>query len=228
MDNGNLISVRESSTEFLSKGKVLHLYGPPKSGKSTLSATIAFELAKHDLLVSIISTERPIEIRMESMIEAEGGYSRELLETISTSDIFTFDDLIQTIIHDLPTIELEMDVLIIDSLTSSYRSHADPISLTLLRKALSILQSLAINRNIAVMYTNQVASTMTANNDFRPVASASTRSYSDTTTRLTRRSNESTEITFEDLNGEELEVLESFTITALGIEEFEQLFQVLE
>ncbi len=228
MDNGNLISVRESSTEFLSKGKVLHLYGPPKSGKSTLSATIAFELAKHDLQVSIISTERPIEIRMESMIKAEGGYSRELLETISTSDIFTFDDLIQTLIHDLPTIELEMDLLIIDSLTSSYRQHADPISLTLLRKALSTLQSLAINRNIAVMYTNQVASTMTTNNDFRPVASASTRSYSDITTRLTRRSNESTEITFEDLNGEELEVLEPFTITALGIEEFEQLFQVLE
>lgn len=228
MDNGHLISVRESSTEFISKGKVLHLYGPPKSGKSTLSATIAFELAKHDLFVSIISTERPIEIRMQSMIEAEGGYTRELLETISTSDIFTFDDLIQTLIHDLPTIELEMDVLIIDSLTSAYRPHADPISLTMLRKALSSLQSLAINRKIAVMYTNQVASTMNSTNDFRPVASASTRSYSDITTRLTRKSNESTEITFEDLNGDELEVLEPFTITALGIEEFDQLFQVLE
>ncbi|MCK5159125.1 MAG: AAA family ATPase [Candidatus Heimdallarchaeota archaeon] len=228
MDNGNLISVRESNTEFLCKGKVLHLYGPPKSGKSTLSATIAFELAKHDLAVSIISTERPIEIRMQSMIEAESGYTRKLLETISTSDIFTFDDLIHTLIHDLPTIELEMDMIIIDSLTSAYRQHADPISLTLLRKALSSLQSLAINRNIAVMYTNQVASTMKSNNDFRPVASASTRSYSDITTRLTRKSNESTEITFEDLNGEELEVLEPFTITALGIEEFDQLFQVLE
>ena len=29
-------------------------------------------------------------------------------------------------------------------------------------------------------------------------------------------------------NGEELEVLEPFTITAIGIDEFEQLFQVLE
>jgi RecA/RadA recombinase len=228
MDNRKLISIRDSGTEFISKGKVTHVFGPPKSGKSTLSASIAFELAKHDLHVSIISTERPIEIRMESMIEAEDGYIRELMELISTSDIFTFDDLIRTLTHELPTIELDSDLLIIDSLTSSYRPHANPVSLTLLRKALSTLQSIAISRNIAVMYTNQVASTMTSNNDFRPVASASTRSYSDITTRLIRKSNESTEITFEDLNGEELEVLVPFTITAKGIDEFEQLFQVLE
>jgi len=226
MDNGNLISVRESNTEFISKGKVTHVYGPPKSGKSTLSANIAFELAKHDLQVSIISTERPIEIRMQSMIEA--GYTRELMETISTSNIFTFDDLIQTLTHELHAIELEMDMIIIDSLTSAYRQHANPVNLTLLRKALSSLQSLAISRNIAVMYTNQVASIMNSSGDFRPVASATTRSYSDITIRLTRKSNESTEITFEDLTGEELEVLEPFTITAKGIAEFEQLFQILE
>jgi len=228
MDNGKLIIVRDSNTELLSKGRVTHVFGPPKSGKSTLSACIAFELAKHNMAISIISTERPIEIRMQSMIEAENGYIQELMETITTSDIFTFDDLIHTITRDLPTLNLEMDVLIIDSITSAYRSNADPVNLTLLRKALSTLQSLAISKNIAVFYTNQVTSTMTANNEFRPVASASTRNYSDITVKLSRKSNESTEISFQDLNGEELEVLEPFTISAKGIDEFEQLFRVLE
>ncbi len=227
MDNRKLIVVRDSNTELLSKGKVTHVFGPPKSGKSTLSACIAFELAKNNLQISIISTERPIEIRMQSMIEAKDGYMQELLETITTTDIFTFDDLIYTITRELPALDLKMDVLIIDSFTSAYRSNADPINLTLLRKALSTLQSLAVSRNIAILYTNQVASLMNSSSEFRPVASASTRSYSDITVRLTRKSDECTEISFEDLNGEELEVLESFTITAKGIDEFEQLFQVL-
>jgi len=151
----------------------------------------------------------------------------ELLDYILTSEIYNFDELINVIDKELPSYPIEAELLIIDSLTSLYRPNAGPISLTLLRKALSALQSIALSKKLAIVFTNQVASKMEESQDFRPVASASTRSYSDYTIRLSRLSDSRTEISFEDINGEEIEVLEPFTIANVGIEEFAQLFQIV-
>ncbi|HUT81171.1 MAG TPA: AAA family ATPase [Candidatus Bathyarchaeia archaeon] len=225
---GKDIVIRSSTSkrDFISSGKVTHVYGPPKSGKSTLSANIALELVKLGFKVMIISTERPIEIRMHTMIEATEIYTEELLRGILTSDIYSFDDLIEVITNDLINYISEIDLIIIDSITASYRFKAGPINLTLLRKALSVLQSIALKQKKAILFTNQVSSVMDETNDFRPVASASTRNYSDITIRLTKRRDNSTEISFEDDVGNELEVFEPFTITEAGIEEFSQLFQI--
>ncbi|MGC9780180.1 MAG: AAA family ATPase [Candidatus Heimdallarchaeota archaeon] len=224
-----LVSTRETNREFIQNGKITHVYGPPKIGKSTLSANLALELVKIGKKVSIISTERPIEIRMDSMIEANTRYSIDLLESILTSDIFTFTELIEVITNTLPNYELKVDLLIIDSLTACYRQNSGPINLTLLRKALASLQSLAINKNLAIMFTNQVASLMNESNDYRPVASATTRNYSDITIRLSQKNDGRAEITIEDIFGEEIEVLNpAFTITEIGIEEFDQLFIIPE
>ncbi len=224
MDNGLLISSRMVERPFIQSGKVTHIYGPPKIGKSTLSATIALELAKERKKSIIISTERPIEIRMESMLIANEEYSKELLEHISTADIFTIDELFLTIENELQNCIQDVSLIIIDSLTSTYRIDAGPIALTLLRKALSTLQALAINNKLAIMFTNQVASKMDQTDDFRPVAAASTRSYSDITIRLSKKRDDSTEITFENILGEEEAVLDSFSITSAGIEEILQIF----
>jgi len=220
------IFTRDSEREFIKSGKVTHVYGPPKVGKSTLSAVIAFELALLGKKTIIISTERPIEIRMESMVEANERYSNDLLQNILTADILTIDELIQTIEQGLENYIEDIDLIIIDSLTSGYRTKAGPIMLTLLRKILSSLQSIAINNNKAVMFTNQVAAKMDESNNFRPVASASTRTYSDITIRLNRKSDNSTEISFEDINGEEEEVLDSFTITTAGIEDINFFLEI--
>ncbi|MBN1330619.1 MAG: AAA family ATPase [Candidatus Heimdallarchaeota archaeon] len=215
-----------TNRDFISSGKITHVYGPPKSGKSTLSANIALELVKLGYKIMIISTERPIEIRMHSIIEATETYTKELLSGIITSDIYTFDDLIEVITKELIKYIAEVDLIIIDSITASYRFKAGPINLTLLRKALSVLQSIALNQRKAIMFTNQVSSVMDDSNNFRPVASASTRNYSDVTIRLTKRRDNSTEISFEDDAGNELEVFEPFIITEAGIEEFSQLFLI--
>lgn len=219
-----LITTRGSKREFIRSGKITHVYGPPKIGKSTLSAVLALELARLDKRSLIISTERPIEIRMSSMIYANENYHPELLEKISTATILRMDELIRTMIRDLPNYPLEVELLIIDSLTACYRFDPGSINLTLIRKALSSLQSLALREKVAFLFTNQVASMMNDSNDFRPVASASTRNYSDISLRLTRKRDGRTESVFEGLSGEEEEVLEPFTITDAGIEEFDQIF----
>ena len=211
--------------DFIKSGKVTHVYGPPKVGKSTLSAVIALELALKGKKSIIISTERPIEIRMESMLAAHEDYSINLLEYILTADILTIDELLFTIDKKIENYLQDVSLIIIDSLTATYRANAGPITLTLLRKALTSLQSIAVNKNIAIMFTNQVAAVMDQSNDFRPIAAASTRSYSDYTIRLTKKMDECREITFEGINGEEEEVLDSFTITSAGIDEINQLFQ---
>ncbi|MHA1366094.1 MAG: hypothetical protein ACTSP5_06730 [Candidatus Heimdallarchaeota archaeon] len=65
MDNEIEIMAISTDELLLRSGKVTHIYGPPKVGKSTLSAIIALELARLDVETLIISTERPIELRME-------------------------------------------------------------------------------------------------------------------------------------------------------------------
>ncbi|NHK33037.1 MAG: AAA family ATPase [Asgard group archaeon] len=221
-----IMSTTPINREFIVSGKVTHIYGPPKSGKSTLSANIAFEFVKHGKKVLIISTERPIEIRMNSMINAESTINKELLKSIVTTEIYSFEELIQVINQDLTNHIKNIDLIIIDSLTASYRFDAGPISLTLLRKALSSLQAIAIKQKIAIMFTNQVSAIMNGTNDFRPVASASTRFYSDFTIRLTKIRDGRTELSFEDLSGMEIESLEPFSIIPAGIEDFNQLFHI--
>ena len=226
--NEILITSRNSDLEILRNGKVTHIYGPPKIGKSTLSATIALELAILNKKTIIISTERPIEIRMESMMDTNPSYEIDLLNNILTANILTIEELVETINSKLEESIENIDLIIIDSLTANYRANAGPIMLTLLRKAMSKLQAIAIQNNIAILFTNQVASKMDETNDFRPVASTSTRHYSDITIRLSPTFEGKTEISFEDQNGEEIEVLSSFTITTPGIEEIHQLFNFNE
>ena len=226
MDNEIEIMAISTDELLLRSGKVTHVYGPPKVGKSTLSAIIALELARLDVETLIISTERPIELRMESLLESNDDYSMDLLHKISTANILTIDELTDVFSKNLEEVSANFDVIIIDSLTAGYRTKAGPIYLTLLRKTLSALQSLAINKGQAIVFTNQISAKVETKNDFKPVAATSTRSYSDITIRLTKKFDERREIIFEDSFGEEKTVLEPFTIIPAGIEEFHTLFDI--
>jgi hypothetical protein len=92
---------------------------------------------------------------------------------------------------------------------------------------LASLQAIAIKNKLAVLFTNQVSARVDTSNDYRPVASTSTRSYSDINVRLTKTRDGRTEISFEDQSGLEVESLEPFTIIDAGIEDFTLIFQVI-
>jgi RecA/RadA recombinase len=221
-----VMSACQSASDFIVSGKVTHIYGPPKSGKSTLSANIAFAAVKKGKQVLIISTERPIETRMASMIEASEDFDSTLLNKIITTDIYTYDELIYTINKELPNYIQDIDLIIIDSLTASYRFDPGSVNLTLLRKALSTLQAIALTKKKAVLFTNQVSARVDVSNEYRPVAATSSRSYSDINIRLTKKRDSRTEITFEDKDGLEIITLEPFVIIDAGIEDFNQIFQI--
>jgi RecA/RadA recombinase len=224
MVNELLVSVRETNHAFIQKGKITHVYGPPKIGKSTLSAVIALELARSKKKVLIISTERPIEIRMESMIVASSSYSSASLAYIFTTEIYTLKELVAKLTALSCSDEFKADLLIIDSLTATYRPVAGPIALTMIRNSLASLQGMARKKAMAILFTNQVSAIPNDSTNFRPVASASTRGYSDFTLRLSRKQDGKTEPVFESFDGEETVVLSPFTIIPAGIEETHELF----
>jgi len=222
------IAVAETSQAIVRTGQLTHLYGPPKSGKTTLSANIALSLAKAGGKVAIVSTERPIEIRMLSILESDDSLAPTLLEHILTTEEYSFQGLYQLLTTKLSQITAAADLLIIDSLTAAYRSVASPQTLTLIRKALAALRALIVRTQKAILFTNQVSSRMDSQTSFRPVASATVRNYSDITLRLTKTFTGQSELSFEDVNGIELAVLPLFTIGARGFEEFNQVFEIIQ
>lgn len=221
-----VIIAKNSDQRILQSGEVTHIYGPPKIGKSTLVATIALELAQLNIRSAILSTERPIELRMDAMIKAHASYSQELFQKIFIANIFTLENLMK-LIKEKTLAQLKgIDLLLIDSLTAPYRGVSDPRAFTLLQQVLASLQALAIYRKIAVLFTNQIASKMKGANDFRPVASLATRGYSDVTVKLSKKQDGQKDFIFENLTGEKQAVLGPFWITAAGIEPFYELFDI--
>ncbi|MEA2071390.1 MAG: AAA family ATPase [Asgard group archaeon] len=221
-----LLVSRKHHQEIISYGTIAHIYGPPKVGKTTFCAMVLLEMALHKKSTFMISTERPIEIRLESIINSNNRYDKQLLDFLYTRNCLTLEDLLQIIENHLEDSLPKFDLLIIDSLTSGYRSHANPIALTQLRELLATLQMYAFHQKIAILFTNQVSSYQKTKHSFRPVASASTRNYSDRTFRMNKRQNNSTELLLEASDGQELHVFSPFTIKNLGIDNFSYLFYV--
>jgi len=90
------------------------------------------ELARLDVETLIISTERPIELRMESLLESNDNYSMDLLHKISTTNILTIDELTDVFSKNLEEVSANFDVIIIDSLTAGYRTITEqkPVQFT--------------------------------------------------------------------------------------------------
>lgn len=156
------------------KGTITQIFGPPSSGKSNITLTLAVNVARNNRKVIYIDTE--------------GGISIDRVKQISGSD---FSRVANNIIVFEPTSFLEqndnlrsidvwlrknhgdVDLLVLDSAVALYR--VDDMKSTKLNKELGkqmgILSKMARTYDIAVVLTNQIYSAIDedGNNDIRAV-----------------------------------------------------------
>ncbi len=156
------------------KGVITQIFGPPSSGKSNITLTLAVNVAKSNKKVIYIDTE--------------GGISIDRIKQISGPD---FQNVANNIIVFEPTSFLEqndylkaievwlrknhddVDLIVLDSAVALYR--VDDMKSTKLNKELGkqmgILSKIARKYDVAVVLTNQIYNAFDdeGNNDIRAV-----------------------------------------------------------
>ena len=156
------------------KGTITQIFGPPSSGKSNITLTLAVNVAKNNKKVIYIDTE--------------GGISITRIKQISGSDFPTVADNIMVFEptnfleqnDNLKAIEIwlrknynDVDLLVLDSAVALYR--VDDMKSSKLNKELGkqmgVLSKIARQYDIAVVLTNQIYNAFDedGNNDIRAV-----------------------------------------------------------
>ena len=156
------------------KGTITQIFGPPSSGKSNITLTLAVNIAKNNKKVIYIDTE--------------GGISITRIKQISGSDFPTVADNIMVFEptnfleqnDNLKAIEIwlrknynDVDLLVLDSAVALYR--VDDMKSSKLNKELGkqmgVLSKIARQYDIAVVLTNQIYNAFDedGNNDIRAV-----------------------------------------------------------
>lgn len=156
------------------KGVITQVFGPPSSGKSNVTLTLAVNVAKHARKVIYIDTEGGISIDRIKQISGE-DFSR-VAANIIVFEPTTFleqNDNLRSIDVWLRKNHEEVDLLVLDSAVALYRVD-DMKSAKLnkeLGKQMGILSKIARTYDIAVVLTNQIYSAFDdeGNSDMRAV-----------------------------------------------------------
>lgn len=156
------------------KGVITQIFGPPSSGKSNVTLTLAVNVAKHARKVIYIDTEGGISIDRIKQISGE-DFSR-VAGNIIVFEPTTFleqNDNLRSIDVWLRKNHEEVDLLVLDSAVALYRVD-DMKSAKLnkeLGKQMGILSKIARTYDIAVVLTNQIYSAFDeeGNSDMRAV-----------------------------------------------------------
>ena len=156
------------------KGTITQIFGPPSSGKSNITLTLAVNVAKNNRKAIYIDTEGGISI--DRIKQIAGGDFPRVANNIIVFEPTTFleqNDNLRSIDVWLRKNHEDVDLLVLDSAVALYRVD-DMKSAKLnkeLGKQMGILSKIARTYDIAVVLTNQIYNAFDeeGNNDIRAV-----------------------------------------------------------
>lgn len=156
------------------KGVITQIFGPPSSGKSNITLTLAVNVAKNDRKVIYIDTEGGISIdRIKQISGPDFSRVANNIIVFEPTNFLEQNDNLKAIEVWLRKNNTDVDLIVLDSAVALYR--VDDMKSSKLNKELGkqmgILSKIARKYDVAVVLTNQIYNAFDdeGNNDIRAV-----------------------------------------------------------
>ena len=156
------------------KGTITQIFGPPSSGKSNITMTLAVNVAKNNKKVIYMDTEGGISIdRVKQIAGPDFSKVANNIIVLEPTNFLEQNDNLKSIDFWLKKNHADVDLIILDSAVALYR--VDDMKSSKLNKELGkqmgMLSKIARQYDVAVVVTNQIYSSIDeeGNNDIRAV-----------------------------------------------------------
>ena len=156
------------------KGTITQIFGPPSSGKSNITMTLAVNVAKNNKKVIYMDTEGGISIdRVKQIAGPDFSKVANNIIVLEPTNFLEQNDNLKSIDFWLKKNHTDVDLIILDSAVALYR--VDDMKSSKLNKELGkqmgMLSKIARQYDVAVVVTNQIYSSIDeeGNNDIKAV-----------------------------------------------------------
>ena len=156
------------------KGTITQIFGPPSSGKSNITMTLAVNVAKNNKKVIYMDTEGGISIdRVKQIAGPDFSKVAHNIIVLEPTNFLEQNDNLKSIDFWLKKNHADVDLIILDSAVALYR--VDDMKSSKLNKELGkqmgMLSKIARQYDVAVVVTNQIYSSIDeeGNNDIKAV-----------------------------------------------------------
>ena len=156
------------------KGTITQIFGPPSSGKSNITLTLAVNVARNNRKVIYMDTEGGISIdRVKQIAGSDFSKAANNIIVFEPTSFSEQNDNLKSIDFWLKKNHADVDLIVLDSAVALYR--VDDMKSSRLNKELGkqmgILSKIARQYDVAVVVTNQIYSAIDeeGNNDIKAI-----------------------------------------------------------